>query len=271
MAVARCKDNDVKFCSHELIDLDPGHTYRFRCVGINEQMNDVRFQATCSGLLLNVSKVASGKIKIGQTISGEGVVEGSTVKNMATVLSGRGGTGTYSLSSVQEKPIERGVIMRGKFKNKIVVEFIATLRGATLTVSEMTYGQISTGLVVLADGIGYGTKVESMGNDLTGNGGPGTYELIGVPQEIDKKTTMRGYNVEDLVVRVGPPSEGSYTASTNPGEPEIPNPPFIAKLVTTLINIFFFLFFLSFYNDIFNFLKINSFITSLLFHHIMID
>jgi len=51
-----------------------------------------------AGTILNVSAVTSGKITVGQTLSGSGVTNGTTVTAYGT---GTGGTGTYTVSASQ--------------------------------------------------------------------------------------------------------------------------------------------------------------------------
>ena len=233
LAVGRCKDRDVKFCSHELTGLDPGNMYRFRITGINEQVNDTKFFGTYSGSILNVLKVISGEVKIGQKISGEGIVQNTTVQSMGNFLSGMGREGTYTLSEAQ-KTVDESSLMKGRIKNRVVVEFMATCKGSILTVSKIIYGEITIGQIIIADVISRGTSIVDMGNDLTGRGGSGTYELSMVqPNVCDTKMNFRGFDEKDLIVRLGPPSEASYTACTNAGEPDIPDPPFIARYVQT--------------------------------------
>ena len=121
-AVARMKDEHVKFCSYEMDGLDPGYLYRFRLTGINEQLNDCQFTGSIDGTLLSVSKVTYGRLKVGQTLTGEGISNGIKIKNMGSVVTGTGGVGTYLLSQMQE-PIEKGIVMKGRYRGKIMCEF----------------------------------------------------------------------------------------------------------------------------------------------------
>jgi hypothetical protein len=56
------------------------------------------FTASIAATVMTVSAVASGTLAVGQTVSGTGVTEGTTI---AALGSGSGGTGTYTVSNSQ--------------------------------------------------------------------------------------------------------------------------------------------------------------------------
>merc|ERR1711968_84419 len=112
-----------------------------------------------------------------------------------------GREGTYALSEAQEA-VDESSLMKGCIKNRVVVEFMATCKGKILTVSKIMYGEIAIGQIIIADVISRGTSIEGMGNDLTGRGGSGTYELsLMQPNVCDTKMNFRGFDEKDLIVR----------------------------------------------------------------------
>ena len=108
---------------------------------------------TSSGGALTISALTSGTFFVGQTLTGSGVVAGTTITALGT---GTGGTGTYVVNN-----------------NTVVSSTAITGSGGTLTVSA-----VSSGAIVLNDTI-TGANVSVAGTAvtafLTGTGGTGTY------------------------------------------------------------------------------------------------
>lgn len=94
-----CNNNFVRFLNIVTCGTCSGHG---RCVGIKDLNTlyspPVMFTASWSGTVLTVTSVTSGHLSVGQSISGEGMMEGTTITALGT---GTGGIGTYDISSAQ--------------------------------------------------------------------------------------------------------------------------------------------------------------------------
>lgn len=111
------------------------------------------FTASISGLVMNVTAVASGTIVNGGTLTGTGVTAGTTVTGQ---LSGTaGGIGAYSVSLSQ-----------------IVAPESITEAYGQMTVSAVGSGTVAVGQTVSGAGVTTGTIVTQLGS---GTGGNGTY------------------------------------------------------------------------------------------------
>jgi Baseplate J-like protein len=110
-----------------------------------------------SGNTLTVRSVQSGSIAVGETVTGTGVPDGTTVTSF---IGGAGGTGTYGVSIMQS----------------IGASFTAQGTGAVMTVSAVT-GTIGSGYYLL-NGTGVPSNTTFI-SQLSGGtvGGSGTYQM----------------------------------------------------------------------------------------------
>lgn len=104
---------------------------------------------------LNVTAVGSGTLVVGATISGTGVVSGTTIVSQLTGTTG--GTGTYEVSIPQT-----------------VASTTITAAYGVMTVTAVGSGALAVGDVLSGTGVTAGTYITSLG---TGTGGNGTYNV----------------------------------------------------------------------------------------------
>jgi hypothetical protein len=119
---------------------------------------------TASGGGLTVSAVTTGTLAIGQTLSGTGIVAGTTITGLGT---GTGGVGTYAIS-----------------QPSTAAAATVTASGGTLTVTAVGSGALALGEVLSGAGVTAGTTITGF---LTGTGGVGTY-LVGTSQTAGSTT-----------------------------------------------------------------------------------
>lgn len=113
------------------------------------------FTGSIAGDVLTITAVGSGVARPGGTLSGSGVVSGTTI---TAQLSGTaGGIGTYRVSVPQT----------------VASTTISETYG-TMTVSAVTSGTIGLGTVLSGTGVDAGTSVTQF---ITGAGGTGTYAV----------------------------------------------------------------------------------------------
>jgi hypothetical protein len=158
---------------------DPG-TY-----SLNDQ---AEFTATISngsgatGTQLNVSAVSNGTIKIGQTVSGTGVTDGTKIT--AFVSGSNGGIGIYTVDTTHNLTSRAmtAAIRISSFGSKtgpaIVVGSIST---TTLTVASVTSGTLAIGQKITGTGIAAGTYITA---------GSGTSWTVSVSQTVGSGTTI---------------------------------------------------------------------------------
>lgn len=126
-------------------------------VGSNNT-NGAVVEAHIAGTLMTVSRVVSGTVAVGQTVSGLGVTVGTTITALGT---GSGGTGTYTISNTQT--------VAG-------ATFTGTGSGTALTASAVT-GTIAVGDTIAGTGVPNGTTIISQTSGTPG--GAGVYETSG--------------------------------------------------------------------------------------------
>jgi len=159
--------------------------------------------ASISGTTMTVFAVTSGTLKIGQTIEGSGVTDGTIITAFGT---GSGGIGTYIVSSSQTTPspasvftgqiaatvlsvtaTTSGSISVGNYITGIGVTLPTTVTaintfGSTgssiavttgiLTIGTLTTGTISVGQVLTGTGVPSGTRITS---NISGSGSGSTW------------------------------------------------------------------------------------------------
>ncbi len=120
--------------------------------------------------VMTVTAVATGKIAVGQIVTGTGV-EPATIISLG---SGTGFTGTYNLSTINQQTVSSTNTMRAA--NVPAPAFVGTATFATnvMTVATLASGEILVGTQVFGTGVPANTTVAALG---TGTGGTGTYTL----------------------------------------------------------------------------------------------
>ncbi len=119
--------------------------------------------------VLTVTVVATGKLAVGQIITGVGV-EPATIISLGT---GTGYTGTYNLSTINQQTVS-SVAMTAP--NVPAPAFVGTATFATnvMTVATLASGEVLIGTQVFGAGVPANTTVAALGS---GTGGTGTYTL----------------------------------------------------------------------------------------------
>ena len=140
--------------------------------------------------ILTVSAVTSGRLQVGQLISGAGIPGGTYIDSLGT---GLGYTGTYNLSTINELTIASTTMTA---PNTPAPEFsgTATIATTTMTVASVVSGQVYVGMPVIGTGIEAGTVVTEFG---TGVGGTGTY-TINVSQTVTPAVAIT--DAADIVI-----------------------------------------------------------------------
>jgi len=140
---------------------------------------------TMSGGGLTVSAVTTGTFAVGQTLTGTGVVAGTTITALGT---GTGGTGTYAVSN-----------------NTVVSSTTITASGGTMTVSAVGSGAIVLNDALSGSGVVAGTYVTAF---LTGTGGTGTYLVSnGTTVSSTTITVQAGTETKWIALNVAQPGE----------------------------------------------------------------
>lgn len=140
---------------------------------------------TLSGGGLTVTAVTSGTLAVGQTLSGTGILAGTTITGLGT---GVGGTGTYAIS-----------------QPSTAAAAAVTASGGTLTVTAVASGALALGDNISGAGITAGNAITAF---LTGTGGNGTY-LVSIGQTIGSQAISVASGVETkwVAMSVGAPGE----------------------------------------------------------------
>lgn len=111
--------------------------------------------ASIAGTTMTVSAVATGVLAPGQTISGSGVANGTTV--VAQLTGTAGSTGTYQVSISQT-----------------VTSTTVVASGGGLTVTAVVSGTLAVGQTISGSGVTAGTTITAL---ATGSGGTGKYAV----------------------------------------------------------------------------------------------
>lgn len=131
--------------------------------------------------VLTVTAVALGYLAVGQVISGTGIAPGTYIVSNGT---GRGGTGTYNLSSTGQTVSSE--FMSAPTLAPAAASFTASIANTgVMTVTAVSSGEIVAGQVLLGTGVA-GIVV---GANLTGTpGGVGTYNTTPIGQTVTSTT-----------------------------------------------------------------------------------
>lgn len=145
-----------------------------------------------AGTTLTVSAVASGVLVAGQTISGTGVVNGTTI--VAQLTGTAGSTGTYQVSISQT-----------------VASTTITGSGGGLTVTAVTTGTLAVGQTITGSGVTASTTITAL---ATGAGGTGKY-AVNISQTVSSTTiTASGGTLTVTAVSTGVLAVGDIIAGT---------------------------------------------------------
>ena len=113
---------------------------------INSVASPAIVTGSISGATLTVSAVTSGTLKIGQTIEGTGVTDGTIITEFGT---GSGGTGTYTVSSSQTVPSS-------------AAQFTGQIAGTVLSVTAVSSGTVTNGDYVTGTGVATPTTITAV-------------------------------------------------------------------------------------------------------------
>lgn len=124
-----------------------------------------------SAAVLTVTTVTTGALAVGQLISGVGLEGGLFIAALGT---GKGNTGTYTLSSDTQPIITPALAMTAVSVPAPALSITATFATNVMTVASVVSGTVRVGDQIFGAGIPANTVVTSLG---TGVGGTGTYNL----------------------------------------------------------------------------------------------
>jgi hypothetical protein len=112
------------------------------------------FKATWIGTKLTVISVTSGVIAVGQTIAGVGITTGTTITQIVT---GTGGIGVYTISSLQSKSGFKITVTSSS-----TCVFTGSITATKLTVTAITSGRLAIGQTLTGGGITAGTTLTQL-------------------------------------------------------------------------------------------------------------
>jgi hypothetical protein len=158
-----------------------------------------------AGTILDVSAVTSGVLAVGQTISGTGITAGTRI---TALLSGTGGTGTYTVSASQlvvgGTTVTANVVVSGFTSKTGPASFTGSITGSTLTVSSVT-GTIAigqsiagtgiSGKVYITGGSGSTWTISTSTLSITSTAMTSTYAVILTIDSQTPPTVDRWYNI----------------------------------------------------------------------------
>jgi hypothetical protein len=132
------------------------------------------FRGTIAGTVLTVNSMSFGVLSIGMTISGLGVRLNTNVPTTIVSLgTGVGGIGTYNLNNSSTVSTEQEMNAGASFG----AIFTGSISAAALTVTSITSGTISVGMMLSGLGVQAGTFITDISSGTLG--GTGTYVLTG--------------------------------------------------------------------------------------------
>lgn len=120
--------------------------------------------------VLTVTAVTSGRLAVGQIITGTGV-EPATIISLGT---GLGYTGTYNLSTINQQTVSSRAMSTPNAPDVAFAASSAAIAGTTLTITTLTSGQLAIGQQVFGTGVLPNTVITAFGS---GVGGTGTYTV----------------------------------------------------------------------------------------------
>lgn len=130
------------------------------------------FRGTIAGTVLTVNSISFGVLSVGMTISGVGVNLNTNIPTRIVSLgTGVGGIGTYNLNNSSTVSTEQEMNAGASFG----AAFTGSISGSTLTVTSITSGTLSVGMMLSGLGVQAGTFIQGINPGTTG--GTGSYEL----------------------------------------------------------------------------------------------
>jgi len=132
------------------------------------------FRGTIAGTVLTVNSMSFGVLSIGMTISGVGVNLNTNIPTRIVSLgTGVGGIGTYNLNNSSTVSTEKEMNAGASFG----AAFTGSISAAALTVTSITSGSLSVGMMISGLGVQAGTFITDISSGTLG--GTGTYILTG--------------------------------------------------------------------------------------------
>lgn len=124
------------------------------------------FTGSISGTTLTVTAVASGKLIVGQVLTGNSATANTTILSQASGTTG--GIGTYTVSISQTRS-------SGSFTGTYTLASTAlSILSTKMTVTAVASGTLSVGQFLTGTGVAFSTSITALG---TGSGNTGTYTL----------------------------------------------------------------------------------------------
>lgn len=121
--------------------------------------------------VLTVTATTRGNLAVGQLITGTGVAGGTFIVSLGT---GKGGTGTYNLSSINQQTVSSTTITATPNSPPAAFTGLGYISGTTLTISTASTGKLQVGSLLTMIGILPNTVITAFG---TGQGGTGNYTV----------------------------------------------------------------------------------------------
>lgn len=126
----------------------------------NPNQSAARFTATCSGSVMNVTAVASGTIRVGDSACWQGNLGGASTPTINSFGTGSGGTGTYNLSTSQTVATQQWASAPSQLKITCV-NMTSTVINSTLKltrsspITTASYAYFTFGVIPTRSGYGY--------------------------------------------------------------------------------------------------------------------
>ena len=115
--------------------------------------------------------LSGGALEVGSLVTGSTVAGGTFIASLGT---GKGGTGTYNLTSINEQTVASTTLTVGGQPPLAFAASAASISGTTLTITTLTSGQVDIGQQVFGTGVTANTVITAFGS---GAGGTGTYTV----------------------------------------------------------------------------------------------
>jgi hypothetical protein len=166
-----------------------------------------------SGTQLSVSAVSNGTVKIGQTVTGSGVTDGTKIT--AFVSGSNGGIGVYTVDtahSLTSRDMTSAIRVSGFASKAGPAIVVGSISGTTLTVASVSSGTLAIGQKISGTGISANTYITA---------GSGSSWTVSVSQTVGSGTTITAsYRVVlNIPTLASAPTTGSWyqiSGNTNP-------------------------------------------------------
>ena len=127
------------------------------------------FTGSISGTTLTVTAAANGTLAVGETISGPGVMPGTTI-TVRPRASRNGGVGTYTVNLSQNVASESMTVSSDSITAQTTTSFTGSISANTLTVTSPSGSPLVVGDVIIAPGVPVGTAITKQLTGATGGG-----------------------------------------------------------------------------------------------------